>query len=84
MRRRAAPPASPSTIRTDAQDVLEACPGARGPAVIQAVVDRNEPPLPGNITMEQALHFAEAMVKGDKRRSEIIKTIAENKVREVV
>lgn len=55
-----------------------------GPAVMQAVVDPNEPPLPGNITLEQSVHFAEAMAKGDKDRWGIIKTIAENKVREVV
>ena len=29
-------------------------PGPPGPAVIEAVVDPNEPPMPGNITMEQA------------------------------
>ncbi|HYJ45779.1 MAG TPA: thiamine pyrophosphate-dependent enzyme, partial [Pyrinomonadaceae bacterium] len=55
-----------------------------GPAVVQAVVDPNEPPLPGNITMTQALHFAEALIKGQKDRWEIIKTVAEDKIREVV
>lgn len=55
-----------------------------GPAVIDAVVDPNEPPLPGNITLEQSVHFAEALLKGEPRRGEIIKTIAENKVREVI
>ena len=65
-------------------DVLRKALAHPGPAVIQAVVDPNEPPLPGNITMEQSLHFAEALVRGDKKRGEIIKTIAENKVREVI
>ena len=55
-----------------------------GPAVVQAVVDPNEPPLPGNITMTQALRFAEALLKGQKDRWEIIKTVAEDKIREVV
>ncbi len=55
-----------------------------GPAVIEAVVDPNEPPLPGNISAEQALHFAEALGKGDKDRWKIIKTVLEDKVREVV
>ena len=55
-----------------------------GPAVVQAVVDPNEPPLPGNITLEQSVHFAEALLKGDKKRDEIIKTLVENKVREVI
>ncbi len=56
----------------------------KGPAVIQAVVDPNEPPMPGKITTRQALHFAEALARGEKDRWEIIKTVVEDKVREVV
>jgi pyruvate dehydrogenase (quinone) len=68
----------------DASDVLRRALAHDGPAVIQAVVDPNEPPLPGNITMEQSLHFVEALLKGEKDRGEIIKTVVENKVREVI
>ena len=61
---------------------------AEGPALIQAVVDPNEPPLPGKITTKQALHMAEALAKGERDRMGIIKTVAEdflnNRVREVV
>jgi pyruvate dehydrogenase (quinone)/pyruvate oxidase len=35
-----------------------------GPAVLEAVVDPNEPPMPPRITTKQAEHFAEALVKG--------------------
>ena len=55
-----------------------------GPAIVEAVVDANEPPLPGNITVKQALHFAEALARGEKDRWEIIKTVAEDKIREVI
>jgi pyruvate dehydrogenase (quinone) len=55
-----------------------------GPAVIQAVVDPNEPPMPGKITTKQALHFAEALARGQKDRWGIIKTVVEDRVREVV
>jgi pyruvate dehydrogenase (quinone) len=55
-----------------------------GPAVIEAVVDPNEPPLPGKITTQQALHFAEALARGEKDRFDIIKTVIADKVREVV
>jgi pyruvate dehydrogenase (quinone) len=55
-----------------------------GPAVIQAVVDPNEPPLPGKITTEQALHFVKALARGQKDGWEIIKTVVENAIREVV
>ena len=55
-----------------------------GPAVIEAVVDPNEPPLPGKATVDQALTFAKALARGTKDRWGIIKTVVEDKVREVV
>lgn len=55
-----------------------------GPATIDCIVDKNEPPLPGNITFRQAVHFAEALAKGEKYQKDIVKTLAENKVREVI
>jgi len=42
------------------------------PAVLEAVVDPDVPPLPPHITFEQAKHFAQATV-GDPRRAEIIR-----------
>lgn len=68
----------------EAPDVLRRALMHRGPALVEAVVDPNEPPLPGNVSAEQALHFAEAMAKGEKDRNKIIKTILEDKIREVV
>ncbi len=68
----------------DAESTLRQALAHPGPAVIEAVVDPNEPPLPGNITAEQALHFAEALEKGEKDRWKIIKTVLEDKVREVI
>jgi pyruvate dehydrogenase (quinone) len=55
-----------------------------GPALVEAVVDPNEPPMPGKVTMEQAWHFAEALARGERDRSDIIRTIVEDKVREVI
>jgi pyruvate dehydrogenase (quinone) len=55
-----------------------------GPALVEAVVDPNEPPMPGKIKMTQALHFAEALARGQKDRWDIIKTVIKDKVREVV
>ncbi|MCY0541596.1 hypothetical protein OVW21_26580, partial [Klebsiella pneumoniae] len=55
-----------------------------GPALVEALVDPNEPPLPGKITTDQAWQFAKALAKGQKDRWEIIKTMVENKIREVV
>jgi pyruvate dehydrogenase (quinone) len=55
-----------------------------GPVVVEAVVDPNAPPLPAKITAEQALHFAEALARGEPGRLKIIRTIFKDKVRELV
>lgn len=65
-------------------DVLKDAFQHPGPALIEAVVDPNEPPLPGKITIEQAWQFAKALARGQKDRWDIIKTLVEDKVREVV
>jgi pyruvate dehydrogenase (quinone) len=68
----------------DAEGILRQALAHPGPVIVEAVVDANEPPLPGNITAEQTLHFAEALAKGEKDRWKIVKTVLEDKVREVV
>lgn len=55
-----------------------------GPAIIQCVVDANEPPMPGKISTEQAVHFAEALLRGEKDRFRVIEDVLKDKVREVV
>jgi len=55
-----------------------------GPALVEAVIDPHEPPLPGNITMDQSLKFAQALLRGEEDRWQILKTVVENKVREIV
>jgi pyruvate dehydrogenase (quinone) len=55
-----------------------------GPAVIQAVVDPNEPPMPGNVTTDQFLKFTEALLKGQKDGMKILKTVLQDRIREVV
>jgi pyruvate dehydrogenase (quinone) len=66
------------------RSVMEQAFAHTGPALIEAMVDPNEPPLPGKITTEQAWHFAEALARGQKDRWDIIKTVVKNKIREVV
>jgi len=68
----------------EAESVLRDALAHRGPAVIQAVVDANEPPMPGQVTTEQAIKFAEALLKGQKEGGKILKTLLEDKFREVV
>jgi pyruvate dehydrogenase (quinone) len=68
----------------DCERVLRQALEKAGPALVQAVVDPHEPPLPGNINTEQAVHFAEALANGQRDRAKIIKAVLEDKIREVV
>jgi pyruvate dehydrogenase (quinone) len=68
----------------DAERVLREALSHDGPTVVQAVVDPNEPPMPGKVTTEQAYKFVKSLARGQKDALKIIKTVAEDQVREVV
>ncbi len=68
----------------DAESILRQALNYPGPALVEAVVDPNEPPMPGKINTEQAVHFAEALARGDKHAGKIIETVFKDKVREVI
>jgi pyruvate dehydrogenase (quinone) len=68
----------------DVEHILREALSHKGPTVVQAVVDPNEPPMPGKATTKQALHFAKSLMRGQKDAAKIIKTIILDKVREVV
>ena len=55
-----------------------------GPALVEAVVDPNEPPMPPKITYEQAKHFAEALARGTPNRGEVLRTVARDRIRELI
>ena len=55
-----------------------------GPALVEAVVDPNEPAMPGHATLDQAWHFAKALIRGEKYNKQIIKTVLEDTVREII
>jgi pyruvate dehydrogenase (quinone) len=67
-----------------AESVLREALNYPGPALVDAVVDANEPPMPGKIKTEQAVHFGEALLKGDKNAGKIIQTVLKDKVREIL
>jgi pyruvate dehydrogenase (quinone) len=56
---------------------------APGPAILQAVVDPFEPPLPAKVKAEQALHFAESLARGEPNRKKIALTTLSDQVREL-
>jgi pyruvate dehydrogenase (quinone)/pyruvate oxidase len=64
--------------------VMERFLATPGPAVLEAVVDPLEPPLPGKISAEQAKHFAESLLRGEPDRQKIAWTVLGDRVRELV
>jgi len=48
------------------------------------VVDPNEPPLPSKVTLEQATHFAQALVRGQPEGGKIALTLFRDKLNELL
>lgn len=40
--------------------------------------------MPPEVTLKQAAHFAKALFRGQPERGEILKTIAKDKIRELI
>jgi pyruvate dehydrogenase (quinone) len=55
-----------------------------GPALVEAVVDPNEPPMPPKATAKQMVHLAESLARGTPARGRIALTVASDVVREIV
>ncbi len=66
----------------DLKPQLERAMAAGKPAVVQVLVDPNEPPMPAQITSEQAIHFAESLVRGQPNRERIAITAFRDKIYE--
>jgi len=64
--------------------ILQEALAARGPVLVEAVVDPYEPPMPPKIEPKQALHFAKALARGTPERMKIATTILEDTVKELV
>jgi pyruvate dehydrogenase (quinone) len=65
-------------------EVMREAMAVRGPALIEAVVDPNEPPMPPKVTVKQAAHLAQSLVRGTPAAGKIALTIASDTVRELV
>ncbi len=65
-------------------DVLRAALNTKGPALVEAVVDPYEPPMPPKATLKQMAHLAESLARGQPARGKIALTIASDVVREIV
>jgi pyruvate dehydrogenase (quinone)/pyruvate oxidase len=69
---------------TRCADTLRAALDTPGPALVEAVVDPHEPPMPPKVTLEQAAHLAESLARGTPARTKIVTTIVSDVVRELV
>lgn len=67
----------------EVRPALEAAFSAKGPSIFEAVVDPFEPPMPASIKAKQALHMAEALVRGEPNRTRIGLTLFRDKVRDL-
>ncbi len=68
----------------EVRPALQAAFSVNRPAIIEAVVDPFEPPMPPIATPRQALKFAEALVRGQPQRGEIISAVFEDKIKELI
>ncbi len=67
----------------DCANILQEALSQPGPVIIEAVVDPFEPPMPAKITPNQALKFAESLVRGEPNREAIALTILKDKMKEL-
>jgi pyruvate dehydrogenase (quinone) len=64
----------------EARPALEAMMLADGPALVEAVVDPFEPPMPARVKAKQALRMAESLARGEPNRGRIALTLFRDKV----
>ena len=62
---------------------LESALASGKPSIVEVVVDPYEPPMPPKVSVEQALHFAEALAKGQPAGGKIALTLFRDKLSEL-
>ncbi len=67
----------------DVRGALEAALKSKRPALVEAVVDPYEPPMPARIKLKQAEHMAKALARGEPHRGRIALTLFRDKVHEL-
>jgi pyruvate dehydrogenase (quinone)/pyruvate oxidase len=67
----------------DLEPALRAAFAHDGPALVDVVVNPDEPPMPAKITYQQAKGFAQAFLKGQPRRASIASTLFRDKLAEL-
>jgi len=62
------------------EEALEAMMLADGPALVEAIVDPFEPPMPARVKGKQVLRMAEALARGEPNWGRIALTLFRDKV----
>jgi pyruvate dehydrogenase (quinone) len=68
----------------DIRPVFEQALSSGKPCVVEVVVDPFEPPMPPKVSVEQAMHFAEALIKGQPSGGKIALTLFRDKLNELI
>ena len=68
----------------EVRPALQAAFSSNKPAIVEAVVDPFEPPMPAQATPQQALKFAESLIRGQPDSGKIIRSIFKDKIKEMV
>jgi pyruvate dehydrogenase (quinone)/pyruvate oxidase len=68
----------------EVRPALEAAFAANKPAIVEAIVDPFEPPMPARATRQQALRLAESLVRGEPEGGKLIATMFKDRVKELV
>jgi len=68
----------------EVRPALQAAFATNKPAIVEAVVDPFEPPMPAAATPQQAMKFAESLIRGQPDAGKIIRAVVKDKVKEMV
>jgi pyruvate dehydrogenase (quinone)/pyruvate oxidase len=73
----------PKDVKRTLVSALAAARKTRRPTLVEAVVDPFEPPQPPRIRVEQALHMARALARGEPHRGRIALTLFRDKIHDL-
>jgi pyruvate dehydrogenase (quinone)/pyruvate oxidase len=73
----------PKDVHGTLAEALKVSRKTRRPALVEAVVDPFEPPQPARVKLEQAVHVAKALARGEPHRGRIALTLFRDKVHDL-
>jgi len=74
----------PKEVRPALEAALKAARKTRRPTLVEAVVDPFEPPHPAHVKLEQAVHMAKALARGEPNRGRIALTLFRDKIHDLL